>query len=192
MSVEVNKIQNYANNNYAEQLKQKQSLNNAERAAAKKETHNVEVSEKKSIPQDEYISSKKSGTKPNGLYRIEKDEHGNQKVFFEDPKKSGSADEREQSKVNEEHMAENVNQRQPKVSADHVGTPAEKCTANTDSVDSEIKRLKEKKQQLEQQIQSASQDPKKVKELEKKLEQVESELSKKDNDTYRRQHTSFY
>ena len=52
MSVEVNKIQNYANNNYAEQLKQKQSLNNAERAAAKKENHNVEVSEKKSIPQD--------------------------------------------------------------------------------------------------------------------------------------------
>ena len=76
MSVEVNKIQNYANNNYAEQLKQKQSLNNAERAAAKKETHNVEVSEKKSIPQDEYISSKKLGMKPNGLYRIEKDEHG--------------------------------------------------------------------------------------------------------------------
>lgn len=189
MSVEVNKIQNYAKNNYAEQLKQ--SLNNAERAAAKKETHNVEVSEKKSIPQDEYISSKKSGTKPNGLYRIGKDEHGNQKVFFEDPRKS-SSDEREQSKVNEEHMEENLNQRHPKVSADPVGTPAEKCTANTDNVDSEIKRLKEKKQQLEQQIQSASQDPKKVKELEKKLEQVESELSKKDNDAYRRQHTSFY
>ncbi len=31
----------------------------------------------------------------------------------------------------------------------------------------------------------------KVKKLEKKLAQVESELSQKDNDTYRRQHTSF-
>lgn len=63
----------------------------------------------------------------------------------------------------------------------------EKCTANTDKVDREIKKLKEKQKQLEQQIKSASGDEKKVKELEQKLEQVKSELSQKDNDTYRRQ-----
>ena len=57
-------------------------------------------------------------------------------------------------------------------------------------VDREIKMLKEKKQQLEQQIQSASGDEKKIRELEKKLAQVENELSQKDNDTYRRQNAS--
>lgn len=65
------------------------------------------------------------------------------------------------------------------------------CTGNTDQVDREIRKLKEKAQQLEQQIQAASGDEKKVSDLEKKLAQVKSELSQKDNDTYRRQHTIF-
>ncbi|MCI8363648.1 MAG: hypothetical protein HFG34_01670 [Eubacterium sp.] len=67
----------------------------------------------------------------------------------------------------------------------------EKCVGNTDKVDREIKKLKEKQQQLEQQIRSVTGDEQKVKELEKKLAQIESELRQKDNDTYRRQHTSF-
>ncbi len=69
--------------------------------------------------------------------------------------------------------------------------PAEKCTGNTDKVDREIKKLKEKKKELEQQIRSASGDEKKVRELENKLAQTESELRQKDNDTYRRQHSTF-
>ena len=66
-----------------------------------------------------------------------------------------------------------------------------KCTANTDEVDREIKKLKEQKQQLEQKINAAAGDEEKVKELEKKLSQVEGELSQKDNDTYRRQNAVF-
>lgn len=62
-----------------------------------------------------------------------------------------------------------------------------KCTTDTDKVDREIKKLKEQKQQLEQQITAASGDEETVKELEKKLSRVEGELSQKDNDTYRRQ-----
>ena len=58
-------------------------------------------------------------------------------------------------------------------------------------MDREIKKLKEKKQQLEQQIQSASGDEKKIQELKKKLTQVENELRQKDNDTYRKQHSEF-
>lgn len=64
---------------------------------------------------------------------------------------------------------------------------AGKCTTNTDRVDREIENLKEKKQQLEKQIQAASGNEKKVRELERKLAGIESELSRKDNDTYRRQ-----
>lgn len=67
----------------------------------------------------------------------------------------------------------------------------EKCVGNTDKVDREIKKLKEKQQQLEQQIQTAAGDEQKVRELEKKLAQVEAELRQKDNDTYRRQNSSF-
>ena len=67
----------------------------------------------------------------------------------------------------------------------------EKCTGDTGKVDREIEQLKEKKKQLEQQIQSAGGDSKKVQELERKLAQVENELSQKDNDTYRRNNTIF-
>lgn len=67
---------------------------------------------------------------------------------------------------------------------------AEKCTGNTDKVDREIRKLKEKKKELEQQI-NLENDEKKKKQLEAKLSQVERELRQKDNDAYRRQHTVF-
>ena len=63
----------------------------------------------------------------------------------------------------------------------------EKCVGNTDKVDREIEKLKEKQQWLEQQIQTVAGDEQKVRELQKKLAQVEAELRQKDNDTYRRQ-----
>lgn len=78
-----------------------------------------------------------------------------------------------------------------KVFYDDPKKSAEKCTGNTDQVDREIEKLKEKKKELEQQIRLASGDEKKVRELENRLTQVESELSQKDNDTYRRQHAVF-
>ncbi|MDE6212511.1 MAG: hypothetical protein K2M70_03420, partial [Lachnospiraceae bacterium] len=112
------------------------------------------------VPKDEYISSEQSGRKPSGLYHMGKDENGNPKVMYDDPKKAGSGED-----------------------------DAEEVTGNTDAVDREIEKLKKQKQQLEQQIRKASGDEEKTKELEKKLAQVESELSQKDNDTYRRQHT---
>lgn len=67
----------------------------------------------------------------------------------------------------------------------------EKCVGNTDKVDREIEKLKEKQQWLEQQIQTVAGDEQKVRELEKKLAQVEAELRQKDNDTYRRQNSEF-
>ena len=159
---------------YAEQVKEKQSAKMAEKTKeADKETE-VKRSRKLSEPQDEYISSEKSGKEPTGLYRVGQDENGSRKIFFDDPNKAGHADGKEQ----------------PKADGNRPGKPAEKCVTNTDKVDREIEKLKEKKQQLERQIQSASGDEKKIRELEKKLAQVENELSMKDNDTYRRQNAS--
>ncbi len=120
--------------------------------------------EQKPAPHDEYISSEKSGEKPNGLYHVGQDENGNKKIYFNDPKKAG---------------------------ADAPDDGEEKCVGNTDQVDREIRELKQKKQQLEQELKQASGDEKKTKELENKLAQVEQELSQKDNDTYRKQHSKF-
>lgn len=69
------------------------------------------------------------------------------------------------------------------------GEQSEKCTCNTDRVDGEIKRLREKQEQLEQQLRRA--DGEKAENIKKQLESVSAELAIKDNDTYRRQNAVF-
>lgn len=113
---------------------------------------------------DEYIP----GEAPNsaGIYQLTKDAEGNPKIIFDapaaQPEKAGSDK-----------------------------TEGEKCTANTDKVDAEIKQLKKKKEQIEQEMAHAKDNPEKQEKLEKQLQQMEHELSSKDNDTYRRQHSQF-
>ena len=68
----------------------------------------------------------------------------------------------------------------------------EKYVGNTDKVDREIEKLKERKKELEQQIRAAAGDEQKVQALEKELAQVENELRQKDNDAYRKQHCSVH
>ena len=178
---------NYAQSktDYAERVREKQAALKAEKAKEAKETKEAaeeKGSGKLSEPQDVYISSEKSGKEPVGLDRIGQDENGGRKIFFEDPDKADRADGKEEPKADG---------KKPKVDGDSQGKPAEVCIGNTDKVDREIEKLKEKKRELEQQIRSASGDERKIQELEKKLAQVEQELSQKDNDTYRKQHSEF-
>lgn len=123
------------------------------------------------VLKDEYISREEQDLRPSGLYRFSQNEKGCPKVLFEDPKKAVSQNQKESNGIS---LAESEK-------------GGEKCSVNTDQVDREIKRLKEKKEALEQQIRMHSDDEKEVRELEEKLEQVERELSRKDNDTYRKQ-----
>jgi len=167
MSMEVSGNYKDYKNDYLERLQE--GRDRAEEV--KKEQGAANKSESIPALKDEYISSEKSGSRPSGLYRMGRDENGSPKVLYDEPKKSGGADGKEQ----------------PQIGADSPKDDEEECTANTDKVDREIRKLKEQKQQLEQQIKAASQDEKKVKELEKKLSRIESELNQKDNDTYRRQ-----
>ena len=181
---------NYAQSktDYAERVREKQAALKAEKAKEAKETKEAaeeKGSGKLSEPQDVYIRSEKSGKEPVGLYRIGQDENGGRKIFFDDPDKADRADGKEEPK------AEKADGKKPKVDGDSQGKPAEVCIGNTDKVDREIEKLKEKKRELEQQIRSASGDERKIQELEKKLAQVEQELSQKDNDTYRKQHSEF-
>lgn len=69
------------------------------------------------------------------------------------------------------------------------GERSESCTCNTDRVDEEIKRLKEKQEQLEQNLRAA--EGENAERIKKQLESVSAELAMKDNDTYRRQNAVF-
>ena len=173
MSMQVSGSEKYYRNDYLEKLQ--------EMGDKAKEMGNQQAvgnrSEGMVIPKDEYISSEKSGARPSGLYHMEQDGNGNRRVLYDDPKKPNSRNE-------------NGNGR-PETSSGSREDDVEKCTANTDKVDREIEKLKEQKQQLEQQIRAAFGDEEKRRELEMKLEQIERELSQKDNDTYRRQHLLF-
>lgn len=89
--------------------------------------------------------------------------------------------------IKDEYIPEEKNRSRPGKTPDDK---VEERTCNTDKVDREIEKLKRKKKELEQKINSET-DENKVKELEKKLAQVESELKQKDNDAYRFQHATF-
>ena len=197
----------YSGSDYAERVKEKQAAERAEKAKEAEKAAEEKNAGKLSEPRDEYISSEKAGQKPTGLYWVGQDENGNRKIFFDDPEADHTNGKDDRSEESEDGKA-------PKVGGDSQGKPAEKCVTNTDKVDREIKKLKEKKQQLKQQIQSVSGDEtsfghpsmpgsapaearvsgnnkeNKIRELQKKLAQVEKELSQKDNDTYRRQNAS--
>lgn len=166
MSMEISSNYMDCKNDYLERLQEKRE----KAKEAPKEQGAGNKSEGIPVLKDEYISSEQSGSRPSGLYHMRKDENGNPKVLYDDPKKANNAYKKEQSKAGADQPED-----------------AEKCTANTDRVDREIKKLKEQKQQLEQQIKAASGDEEKRKELEQKLSRIERELSQKDNDTYRRQ-----
>ncbi len=156
----------------------------------KTENRNKEekASNQKPAPHDEYISSEKSGEKPNGLYHVGQDENGNRKVYFNDPKK---ADKNRQPEGIPDSSEKDGDKNNLKVKADAPDDGEEKCVGNTDKVEREIRELKKKKQELEQQLNAAAGDEKKTKELENKLAQVERELSQKDTDTYRKQNATF-
>lgn len=70
------------------------------------------------------------------------------------------------------------------------GKEAERCTGDTGKVDREIKGLKRRQAELERRLAMEPDEAKRAA-LEKELNQIERELSRKDNDTYRRQHTVF-
>ena len=220
MAMQIHGNYDHSGTDYAERVKEKQADQRAEKVKEAEKAAEEKNAGKLSEPRDEYISSEKSGQKPTGLYRVGQDENGSRKIFFDDPKaghangKDDRSEESEDGKAPKVYPSGHPAMQNPdgagelpsdKAGGDSQGKPAEKCVTNTDKVDREIKKLKEKKQQLKQQIQSASgneasfghpsmpsgnKEENKIRELEKKLAQVENELSQKDNDTYRRQNAS--
>ncbi len=134
---------------------------------------------------DEYIPEEPQ--EPSGRYWMGKDEDGQPKIYFDDPERAADAPKQpEDAPEAEEPDSADQGAKGPEGKKDK----GETWECNTDKVDREIEKLKKKQQELEQRLNSET-DEAKIKELEHQLAQVEQELKQKDNDTYRRQNAAY-
>ncbi|MCI9577749.1 MAG: hypothetical protein HFF98_02770 [Oscillibacter sp.] len=136
--------------------------------------------------QDEYLPEEKR--EPYGRYWLGKDEEGSPKIYFDDPEAAEGAPVSPEAPKAEDPDGEKEPMSPEKAGPPDKGGKEEKCVGNTDAVDREIRKLKEKKEKLEAKLDRET-DETKRESLERQLAQVENELRQKDNDAYRRQHT---
>lgn len=126
----------------------------------------------------------------SGVYRLAEDESGNPKILFDAPGRAAKASGEPSSA--EGHPAGDEAPDSANGSASPDGEPeTTQCTTNTDKVDAEIKKLREEKKQLLQQLRQAAGDEEKQADLQRRLSQLEAELLAKDNDAYRKQHATY-
>ena len=128
---------------------------------------------------DTYVPEEKG--EPSGRYWLGRDENGQPKVYMDGPEKPADA-------PGEAEPAEESPQSEGSKSPEKPEEETWVC--DTGKVDREIEKLKKKRQELEQRLSSETDDAK-AKDLGRQLAQAERELSEKDNDTYRRQHSTF-
>lgn len=132
---------------------------------------------------DEYVPEGERKRESYGRYWLGKDEDGGPKIYFDGPE-SAEAPKAEDPEKDEKPGAPG------KAAPPDKGGKEKKCIGNTDAVDREIRRLREKKEKLEARLHRET-DETKWESLERQLAQVENELRQKDNDSYRRQHSTF-
>ena len=144
---------------------------------------------------DEYVPEEPQ--EPSGRYWMGKDEDGQPKIFFDDPERAADGPKQPEGIPDakkpeadapeaEEPDPEGQGAKGPEGEKDK----GETWECNTDKVDREIEKLKKKQQELEQRLNTET-DEAKIKALERQLSQVEQELKQKDSDTYRRQHAVY-
>ena len=131
---------------------------------------------------DEYVPEEPQ--EPSGRYWMGRDEDGQPKIYFDDPERAANAPKQsEDTPKAEEPDPAGQGVKGPEGDKDEV------WEGNSGKVDREIEKLKKKRQELEQRLNTET-DEARIKDLERQLAQVERELKQKDNDTYRRQHTT--
>ena len=139
---------------------------------------------------DEYIPEEPQ--EPSGRYWMGKDEDGQPKIYFDDPERAADAPKQPEDapkKPDADAPEEPDPADQGAKGPERKKDKDEVWEGNTDKVDREIEKLKKKKEELEQRLNTET-DEAKIKDLERQLAQVERELNQKDNDTYRRQHAT--
>lgn len=121
-----------------------------------------------------------------GLYRKAKDQDGNPTLRFDDPAKAKK--EAEEASLAEK-AAEEEKAAKEKAAEEKEAEKAEArtTTINTDRVDREIRELREKIEDVSQELRTATGEQ--AEKLEQQLLQDKIALRIKDNDTYRRAHS---
>ena len=144
---------------------------------------------------DEYVPEEPQ--EPSGRYWMGKDEDGQPKIYFDDPERAADAPKQPEGTPDAKKPdADDPEAEEPDSAGQGAKGPegkkdkGETWECNTDKVDREIEKLKKKQQELEQRLNTET-DESKIKALERQLSQVEQELKQKDSDAYRRQHASF-
>ena len=130
---------------------------------------------------DEYVPEEKR--EPSGRYWLGRDGDGQPRIYFEDPQRAADAPEQPADGPEQDRGAKGPEKKDR-------DKKAERCTGDTGKVDREIEKLKRKRAELEQRL-NTERDEAKREDLEQQLAQVEQELRQKDNDGYRRRHTVF-
>ena len=136
---------------------------------------------------DEYVSSDGEADMTPGLYRLDTDESGNQKIVFTPPgpmKDMAAGSLREQAAEagipDDNTDANNQNANKP---ISRPATYSMTAHGDTSQVKAEIARIKEKKVELSQQLQKTG-DEDQRRNLEAQLAQIDAELAMKDNPEY--------
>lgn len=163
-----------------------QSPTMAERVLGAPKVQRPEEEERPRKPEmDKYVPEEKR--EPFGRYWMGRDEEGQPKLYFDDPEKPEKAPDKKKPDAPEaEEPEQDRGAKGPKKKEEKE----ERCVCDTDKVDREIEKLKKKKEELERRLNTET-DEAKIKDLERQLAQVERELEEKDNDTYRKQHSTF-
>lgn len=156
--------------------------------ATSKTRSDTERTSSRKESRDQYIPGRGESESSAGIYRLEKDGNGKQRIVSDRPDEAKKVDRKARAAAEPSKKTEPP--KRVKGSEKDEGGGESTGKVDTGSVDREIKQLKEKKQQLQQQLNSARSDDKREK-LEKQLKQVEAELSRKDNDSYRKRHSSY-
>ena len=134
---------------------------------------------------DEYIPEEPQ--EPSGRYWMGKDEDGQPKIYFDDRSRAADAPKQpDGAPETEEPDSAGQGAKGPEGEKDK----GETWECNTDKVDREIEKLKKKRQELEQRLDTET-DEAKIEDLERQLAQVERELRQKDNDAYRKRNAVF-
>lgn len=189
-------IQNTQNHSIYPYSQELRGIQKQEPIAAPTSPENKPLKIAKKPAYDECIPGKEH--EPTGLYKVAHDDKGNPKIHFDVPMEKTAADN--VSKAEEDFSPSKSTPEIEDSSLNGEGKPAkeappaksepehkaESCTTNTDKVDREIEKLKEKQKRLEQQLR-VTQDSQTAEDLKRQLAQAENELQQKDNDTYRRQ-----
>lgn len=142
---------------------------------------------------DEYVRSEPQ--EPSGRYWMGKDEDGQPKIYFDDSERAADAPKQPESTPDAKKHDTDASEEPDPAGQGAKGPERKKdkeetWECNTNQVDREIEKLKKKQQELEQRLNTET-DEAKIKDLERQLSQVEQELKQKDNDTYRKQNASF-